>query len=200
MRAWERESEVEAERRRESRRVLGSWFDEGCKENVNQTITLHAIDWNGREVISTEKKGKLRPLLMFWYKVFCLCTHLHVTFVVCPVGACMFMQEMLCQKRYFLENLCLFVPRSASFICSVSQYYALSSSLILVLHDCNVPRQWLALLPHSKTVPGSVPWGPGACLWACCLFSPHLHGFCYGSSGWMMDGLSFVTETKILKY
>lgn len=26
------------------RGVLGSWFDEGCKENVNQTITLHVID------------------------------------------------------------------------------------------------------------------------------------------------------------
>ena len=32
----------DSERRREG--VLGSWFDEGCKENVNQTITLHVID------------------------------------------------------------------------------------------------------------------------------------------------------------
>lgn len=26
-------------------------------------------------------------------------------FFVCPVGVCMFMQEMLCQKLYFLEKL-----------------------------------------------------------------------------------------------
>lgn len=29
---------------RERKRALGSWFDEGCTENVNQTITLHLID------------------------------------------------------------------------------------------------------------------------------------------------------------
>lgn len=39
----------ESERGRETpggggERGLGSWFDEGCKENVNQTITLHVID------------------------------------------------------------------------------------------------------------------------------------------------------------
>lgn len=61
-------------------RVLGSWLDEGCKENVNQTITLHAIDWDGREVISTEKKRKLRPPPLFWYKVFSACTRPHVVF------------------------------------------------------------------------------------------------------------------------
>lgn len=34
----------ERETDREIERELGSWFDEGCKENVNQTITLRVID------------------------------------------------------------------------------------------------------------------------------------------------------------
>lgn len=76
----------ERETYREAERELGSWFDEGCKENVNQTITLRVIDWDGREVISTEKKGKLRPLLMFWYKVFFHCTHFPVVLHVCMKG------------------------------------------------------------------------------------------------------------------
>lgn len=42
-RDWERDRE-KGRGERERKRALGSWFDEGCTENVNQTITLHLID------------------------------------------------------------------------------------------------------------------------------------------------------------